>query len=352
MRTIANNVLCLLLSFLTVTVVAQTGSSDLAINPLNKILDDGKVYKFIAGNNNFYTDATIVRRGDHYTITIPIWVLGASLFGLTTQADAIKGSTYNQDKMRPEYFKPNVKSFNDHPFLKEKALKFIAEIEKIYARPNLTLKLNPAFLKNETYYFKPLDDSYKNPDYPMPYGYYNQTNMIERAQKNKRLNSKRFAFIIEPFDVGQNISPVGFTLYGDSKPSLIAHEMGHVLGIPNEPYFSKKYPLRGLMTAGTQLNILSEKNHCLVQSEVTDMDFYSILWSVAGTLKNVKVPKEVMQQLSDLSINQISGSENNYTNQEGASWYGMSSKERYDAVLQRLSETGESVESPCSEPLE
>jgi hypothetical protein len=89
-----------------------------------------------------------------------------------------------------------------------------------------------------------------------------------------------------------------------------------------------------------------------VQSEVTDMDFYSILWSVAGTLKNVKVPKEVKQQLSDLSINQISGSENNYTNQEGASWYGMSSKERYDAVLQRLSETGESVESPCSEPLE
>lgn len=352
MRSMTNNILCLVLSFLTISAQAEAEKSA-GLNPLNAVLTEGKTYNFIAGNNNFYTNATVVRQGDHYTITIPVWVLGASLFGLTTQAEAIKGSTYSHDEMLPEYFKPHVKSFDEHPFLKQKALKFIAEIEKIYSRPDLTLILDPAFLKDETYYFKPLDDSYKNPDYPMPYGYYNQTNMIDIAQKNKRLNSKRFALIIEPFDVGQNISPVGFTLYGDSKPSLIAHEMGHVLGIPNEPYFSKKYPLGGLMTAGTQLNILSEMNHCLVQSSVTDMDFYSILLAVAGTLKEVKVASDVMKQLSDLSIDQVSRlTDDVYTNAQGASWYGMSPKERKDAVLQRLQQTGESVVSHCSQPLD
>lgn len=355
--TIVCNFLCLILSFSSALPITKAYSSELVKNPMNDILAEGKTYTYTVGSNNYYATANISRKGDHYTITVPIWILGASLFGLTTQEEVVKYSTYNTDKIIPEYFKPNVKNFDEHPFLKDQALKFINKIEKIFSTSNLTLKLDYEFVKDETFYFKPLDDSYKNPDNPLPYAYHMQTSMINRAQKHMRLNSKKFPFIIQPFDIGQNISPVGYTLYGDRQPSLIAHEMGHVLGIPNEAYWSNIYPLRGLMTSDTQLKILSEQNNCIVQSAATEMDFYSILLAVANpgaslSLNGTKIdiPNDVIDRLQKLGIDQTSGIKNIYKNEQGHGWNSMTPKERTAAVLKRINEnTEESKNIPCSE---
>jgi len=58
MKIKANNILCLVLSFLTISARAQVMTATVS-NSLNAILVEGKTYNFIAGNNNFYTNAVL-----------------------------------------------------------------------------------------------------------------------------------------------------------------------------------------------------------------------------------------------------------------------------------------------------
>lgn len=300
---------------------------DISPNEFSDVLEEGKHYEFRVGQNNFGGHASIVRKGQVFYVELPMFVFGASLFGLTNYQEVLATNKYDLDHIDPKLFVANAKNFKDNPYLKNKVLNSLSQIEARFSHANFKLKIKPVFVQDETTYYKLPGPEYKVEGLPFPYGYYAQTAQVTDVQNNRRINGKKMALFIQPFFVSANMSPVGFEIYSPFHPSLIAHEIGHILGVASEGYTLKDYPLNALMTAETQLQVLSEKRKGFIQSQLQNVDLFSIIVGIIQGMADSKVVSETtFRRLQNKSIDAIYNHQ--VTLPDGRGWYQMSGKER------------------------
>lgn len=300
----------------------------------SQVLQEGAKYSFTAGNNGYSGPASIQRKGNHFFIELPVFVFGASLFGLTNADEVMATNRYYKDKVTQDFFKVGVKSFDEHPELKKMVLETLSGVEKRFSHPNFSLKIIPSFVQNEFSYYKLPGDEYKNTG-NFPYAYYAQEEMISKIGTNLRINTKKLPIIFCPFVVSSLVSPVGYDLYSEYHVSLIAHEIGHMLKVTEEGFVLDGYYLDGLMTAETQLRVLSEINGRTIHSQMHEADLFSVLYGILSQLKEGRPSVEILKSLEKKKISSVFS--HDYVSASGKGWYQMSEKERRQTVLDRLS---------------
>lgn len=300
---------------------AGAKGGDLSFQPLA----ENRVYEFKVGNNGFYADARVQYSEGKYQVRIPIFVLGASLFGMVSYEEVMSVNKYDRTEIRPEYFKWGIRNFRENSVLLNRVIEIFKEVERVYNHPKFSLKLELSFVENELYYHRPNGAEVYRNNKNFPYSYFLQQEFIQALQKNHRINSKRLAVIFTPYSVGNLMSPVGWDLYSKDAAYLIAHEFGHHLGVTSEGFLMKNYPLDGLMTDGTALKVL--RQHRSIGSRLQNVDLMTILSSIFNSLNGeIQLTTEQRRELLSKTID--ANFKEPIMASDGRGYYGMSGKER------------------------
>ncbi|MGE0633598.1 MAG: hypothetical protein AB7O96_14390 [Pseudobdellovibrionaceae bacterium] len=283
-------------------------------------LIEGKEYSINAGGG----EGKIRFEKGRYHISLPILFAGGILFGNISAEEASKRTRFPAPPPQ-EFYKPGAKSIEDIPPLKAKILELVKGIESVYDSPYLTPKIAPKFLKDETVV---LDKETLESGLD---GFDGIDDALNEGLPNRR--SKELKIIVTPTPNPDFISPALWDPMF-ARHELLAHEIGHNLGIMEEGFTLKNYPLNGLMTDETGLKVLELKS-CPAKMKIYETDFHSMMQTLLQTarpqidLAKLKqyFPTTIVQTYQDARVGD-----------SGANWYGLSREERVEILNRELPE--------------
>ena len=406
-RSLTSAAVVILASFLA-SSVARSQSSCRPESPLQEkiqvpqALSEGVEYSFVVGNSGLYGKAFIKQNGSKFTVRMPVYVFGASLFSLTSYQEATTGIYSNfTEGVRPEYF-PNtpdkikllksiyrkyqaklkvrdgsahstmqkmlaemksqgvvfIRNFHDHPFLLQRVKDVFKEVEGIYKHPNFELHIEPRFIgKDENtlgefaYYDLPGNEYDQVPEdqlesdqsQRMAFATYAGTALLEAIKENKRFNSVYLPTVIYSLIFNTKLmSPGGWDIYDPISPGLIAHEFGHIFKIANEVFLKQNYPINGLMTDATALRLL--KSQCHLNSQLLRSDFYSLMSGIFEALnRNELATKVVPEEILGLFFERSNESlfTHDVVNASGKGYYEFTGPERIAYKKLKLDKQGD-----------
>lgn len=278
------------------------------------LLIPGTTYIAQVGQNGLGGKAKLVTENGRYKITLPLRIVGGVLFGKTNPKTAQQISRL--PTLPPaNFFKKNAKSIEDIPALRQRVLDLLNEIEQIFKTDFFALQIEPQFVANEALL---LDKE----ELKLGKTFINYQTALNKGIVYDRLNTEVMTITITPQPNPDFVSPTLWNPFDEAY--LLAHEMGHILGISAEGFTLKGYPLLGLLTDAYALHVL-RKNGRKESPKLTRIDFNSMMQNIIHNL-NPRVDVFKGEKLFQPTI------ESTFQKSKKNGYYGLTHEEKIQAM--------------------
>ena len=301
----------------------------------SKVFPKSGPYPVNIGSNSFGGVASFSVNGEVLTLEVPLRLAGGLLFGKTSPA-GVKEFGNLPAPPPTNFFKSDAQSIEDIPDLKQQILAILQEIEAIYKNKFFTLTFKPEFVKNESKFVNKNDIMFEDASdlkqaAKNRYGSASKlaVEQVNYKQYEEALNiglkkgaQKKMTIVVTPVPDPAAVFPTSWVVYGDAY--LLAHELGHILGIAEEGYMHDEYPSDGLMNDEAAYVISGEFNKDLALRKFYQVDLNSMF---ANLLNQPHLKALGVGQPSDqATISRI------FKQQRGSNYYSLSYEKKRKVV--------------------
>lgn len=266
-------------------------------------------YPLALSHRNIAGIAKLTKRDGVYHVEMPVTFVGGLAFGTgSPKLSAANGLP----PLSKTYFNPGAKGIDQIPALKKRIIETVKQVEQMFSTDNFKLTIQPTFLADErpvlaTYGFlKPAERKQLLKEHGAAAVAERETRDFVAALNNGATTRiARFKgnlpIIVTPLPGRDTISPTRWDI--GARPALLAHEVGHLLGIVNEGFQLKGYPLDGLMNEEMAFQAL-ERVSPGTKPRLLKSDFNEMMQALANRVlsENKPSPKVAQREFSPISF--------------------------------------------------
>ncbi len=262
---------------------------------------EGVTYPVWVGHRSIGGTAKLTKREGVYHLEMPVTFVGGIAFGTGNPKLSAAGGLPPLSK---SYFSSGAKGIEQSPALKKRITEVAEQVEQLLSTDKFKLKIQPKFLADErpmlqtTDLLKPADrKKLLKEKGPAAVAEYETRGLVTALSNGASSQNARFKgnlpIIVTPLPDPNFITPTLWDV--GTNPALLAHEVGHLIGIENEGFQLNGYPLDGIMNDETAFLAL-ERVSPGTKPKLTDSDFNEMMQSLAGRVQTDPKPDPKVAQ--------------------------------------------------------